>query len=816
MKPEVYISYKWEGNNQPALVKELLHYLKLRGHNIKIDYIDNAMSQASKRKILEFMQDLGNSRYVIAVINDEYMRSEYCMYEILETLKYPDVHDRIFPIVIDDAIPSDWSRLENYAEHWENATKQLVDQGEPSGDMEEKLVLYNDIRKACLRFGDELKNMNIFRLQQPTDDRLIQLFDDISGMISAAESAADRESPSAPLGHREKEYAVRLNHIPFFDFKKTIGRQDLISKLHAKLVRKRASLVLIHGIAGIGKTTLALTYINNADYTRHYKNVAWVNVLDDNIQDAMFQDLETDAVGFKYESKMTPEKNFENLKRILKGIKGDNLIVLDSANNIDELKKMKDVLHLLGWKVLITSRAVAKGFDTLPVHELSADHAYELFYRYYRKEKNDALLAELLKNIEYHTLLAELLAKSANANKALKLATLVQLVAGWRLNVDDLQVDIYTEHKLDPRVQLRQQKIYSYINSMFRFVDLDEISKKYLRYFAILPSKFETIASFSNFCQNEGGEPDFARLIERLASQGWLIRAGNAFKAHPLIQATVRENLQPTPKNCRTLIRHFGNLFFVEIGKNPLKKRGWLPYGESILTAIDGRDCDLAALMDNFAKTLRYFGEYEKATERALQARTIRERLLDVDHPTIGDSYINLSVIYRYKKELGSSLEYCTKALRLYEAMSEQDYVKLATVYYKMTLTLMEMGDFKQALAYSEKDLAALERVLDPHHQYFAETYNTRGEIYRRLGDPSNALELKQKALRIREEKLESEHPDLAISYHQIALTYYDQGDYEDADLYIKKAWKIRKKLPPGHPDLNDTETWKRKIGCKL
>ncbi|MCP4656420.1 MAG: TIR domain-containing protein [bacterium] len=345
MKSEIYISYKWEGDDQPALVKKLLYGLKQRGHNVKIDYIDNAMSQMSKRQVFEFMQDLGNGRYVIAVINDQYLRSKYCMYEILEMLKYPDVHDRIFPVVVDDAIPSDCNRLENYAEYWENATKQLAEPGETSGDTKEELDLYNDIRKAFLRFGDEIKNMNIFRFQQPTSEMLTQLLDDISGKISADELQADCRPPSGAFEHERKEYAVKLNHIPFLDYKKTIGRQDLISELHTRLVHDKAPLVLVHGIAGIGKTTLALAYINNASYTRHYRNIAWVNVLNDSIRDAMLRDLETDVVGSSYEHRMTPEENFDILKRMLRKIDGDNLIALDSADNIDDLLVMKTDLQ---------------------------------------------------------------------------------------------------------------------------------------------------------------------------------------------------------------------------------------------------------------------------------------------------------------------------------------------------------------------------------------------------------------------------------------------------------------------------------------
>lgn len=823
---EIYISYKWENGKMPALVRYLFNEFKRRGYNIHIDVQNIETSNdepLTDRKINQYMQELGNSKYIVALINHNYLKSRYCMYEILETLKYPDVHHRIYPIILEDAQIENKRSMQDYVSYWEIATSELMNSSPISTNpleerkQKENIELFNDIRKVFPVFFEKLEHMNILREDELALNQFEKLFDIIDKAIEADITAVSHDN-QLPVSPGNSHFAKKINHVPFYNHEQLIGRVDLLADIHSKFQSQQSHITVINGIGGIGKTTLALAYINNAAFTNQYQHIAWVDSTD-NIRDSMLQELENSTTDFSYNLDKTPEENFKLLLKSLRSMEGDNLLVIDNANNSKDLTKVKKQLKQLGWNILITSREQPAGYDFISVDELAPGDALALFYRYYkRREKVDEkIVRELLKKIDYHTLLIELLAKSATKNNQLTVERLFQIISTQHLNARDLQAGVHIEHKLDARSQLKEHQIYAYINSMFSFSRLDKISKRYLRFFSILPSKLEHPRDLCIFFQiKDQYREDFLKVLHQLSGKGWLITENGYYKAHPLIQTVVREQLKPNTINCQKIVQTFSDKFFVEVGKNPLNKRAFIPYGESILNVLKGKNTKLANLFDNFAKTLRYFGDYERAIKCALQGCVIREDILDRFDTDIWHSYVNISVIYRYMGKLKKSLVFGNKSLRFLNKLPHTDYVKFATSYYKLTLTYLKIGNFKKALECSDLDLMSLEKGLKPGHPYFAETYNTRGEIYRQLGDFDKALKYKQKALHIRLAELEEDHPDLAISYHHMALTYFDRKEYSLAFEHIIMAVGIRTRiLPENHPDLLDSLNWQKKINEK-
>ena len=84
---------------------------------------------------------------------------------------------------------------------------------------------------------------------------------------------------------------------------------------------------------------------------------------------------------------------------------GDNLLVIDNANDSEDILNNKNTIESFGWKVLFTSRSKPSGTTIIPVEELDPDDARELFCRFYKREIDDEVLTKLLAHIEYHTLL---------------------------------------------------------------------------------------------------------------------------------------------------------------------------------------------------------------------------------------------------------------------------------------------------------------------------------------------------------------------------------------------------------------------------
>ena len=75
--------------------------------------------------ISTFMQRIGRGKLVIVVISDKYLKSSYCMYELLEVYNQGGFYERIFPIVLPDAKLYDLPDRLRYIKHWRDQKKEI-------------------------------------------------------------------------------------------------------------------------------------------------------------------------------------------------------------------------------------------------------------------------------------------------------------------------------------------------------------------------------------------------------------------------------------------------------------------------------------------------------------------------------------------------------------------------------------------------------------------------------------------------------------------------------------------------------------------
>ena len=158
---EIFISYAWGGESE-AIVNSLYTTLTAKGYNV----IRDKIALGYKGNIKKFMETIGRGKCVIVVISDKYLKSENCMFEMLELQKNNKVYDRVFPIVLSDAnIYDELARL-NYFSYWSAKTKelndaytQLIDKAGTNGIVD-KINLYSDIRRVIDQITVMLGEMN--------------------------------------------------------------------------------------------------------------------------------------------------------------------------------------------------------------------------------------------------------------------------------------------------------------------------------------------------------------------------------------------------------------------------------------------------------------------------------------------------------------------------------------------------------------------------------------------------------------------------------------------------------------------------------
>lgn len=126
-QPEIYLSYSWSREREAPLVEALCDALAGRGWRIQRD---QAVMQPGDR-ISEFMDRLSAGRCVVVVISAAYLRSEFCMTELLKIWHNTRQRDdaflaRIIPLVQEDAKIGTIEERISHAVYWRKRYEKLA------------------------------------------------------------------------------------------------------------------------------------------------------------------------------------------------------------------------------------------------------------------------------------------------------------------------------------------------------------------------------------------------------------------------------------------------------------------------------------------------------------------------------------------------------------------------------------------------------------------------------------------------------------------------------------------------------------------
>ena len=182
----VYISYAWEPRSE-KVVDDLCLAFKKKGVAVIRDKTDLGY----KDQLKSFMQQIGKGRYVILVIGEKYLKSENCMFELLQIFKNKDFYDRIFPILLEDVkIFKASDRLEfvkyweDEAEHLDQRIRELKNLSNLQG-VTEDLNHYTEIRNNIANLTNILKDINALNVEKHIDTDFSHLMNSINKKMEA-------------------------------------------------------------------------------------------------------------------------------------------------------------------------------------------------------------------------------------------------------------------------------------------------------------------------------------------------------------------------------------------------------------------------------------------------------------------------------------------------------------------------------------------------------------------------------------------------------------------------------------------------------
>ncbi len=193
----IFISHAWGG-----ISDEILAQLVKRLEAEDITFILDKRDLSYRQSIHDFMVQLGEADMVIIILSNKYLKSEYCMFELLEIHKNENLSERIFPIVLDEVkISSSADRLE-FVKYWEtqlmnlqNKVKELNSLSYIEG-ITDDLNLYAEIRNNIARLTGILRDINTLNITIHRESDYEDLVKAIKEKISG-----NREKKQTPVHH---------------------------------------------------------------------------------------------------------------------------------------------------------------------------------------------------------------------------------------------------------------------------------------------------------------------------------------------------------------------------------------------------------------------------------------------------------------------------------------------------------------------------------------------------------------------------------------------------------------------------------------
>jgi len=450
-----------------------------------------------------------------------------------------------------------------------------------------------------------------------------------------------------------------------------VGRDKDLADLQARLFDHQ-QVVLVNGLGGLGKTTLAQAYVDT--FYDQYHHIAWISHISENIRadiintGGLLLSLGIDGRGKEQEALF--HEIIVGLKRIEAR---PNLLVIDNADaslsgQVDYLPQPPQ------WHILVTSRERIDRFELKELGFLSEAEATALFLQHYRRGQISAeAIKDLVQLVDHHTLTIEILAKTAQRQR---------LPAGrlQRAMVDDLPARVNVGHAGG-----KIERVRAYLESIFNLSDLSPAEIWLMQQFTCLPPDYHPYDLLQALLRAEESQDEaiFSETLAGLTDKGWLLenRANDSFKMHRIIAEVTTGQHPPALAGVESLIASLTALLAIDQSRdNPIDKFQWIPFGRALLAHFSlEQAASIATLQNNLATVLQALGDYEGAKgllEKALQSD---EQNFGPAHPSTAVSYSNLATVLQALGDYEGALPLAAKAVAIFKNRLPAGHPYIAT-----------------------------------------------------------------------------------------------------------------------------------------
>jgi tetratricopeptide (TPR) repeat protein len=591
-----------------------------------------------------------------------------------------------------------------------------------------------------------------------------------------------------------------------------LGRSNELEGLQ-RAVSQAAKVVLLNGLGGIGKTTLAKAWLQTALSKNGYQHFAWIEVGgQDNTQSARSL-LETIAfhptlaknLQLPLAENAPLEQRFTEIMNALRQLKGPNVLVIDNAGEELGNADIRAELPMPPeWHVLLTSRNQLHGFTPFPLDKLEKTAATALFQKHYTAPCTEAEINAFLQEIDYHTLSIELLAKTLqNHYGTLKLPELTTRLQKQELNNPDLQRRISLNHSKE------ETAVYKHLLTAFSCATLNDKEQQMLaRCCALPPGQSYTATELLDWCQvTDDEKAAFLDTLQSLIQKGWLnMSLDGQCDMHRMVQQAVWYQLQPDFEVLEVLVNSFTQKMDSDTSTNFTLLFPWRLFGAQLMLCLPEQEQHngrLGNLMNNMGIVYLNLGEYNKARELLEAALNAAVKNFGPEHPTVTVRQSNLAVVYRNLGEYNKARELLEAALNAAVKNFGPEHPTVTVRQSNLAIVYRYLGEYNKAKELLEAALNADLKHLGPEHPNVAIRQSNLAIVYRYLGEYNKAKELLEAALKADFKNFGPEHPTVAVSQSNLALVYRNLGEYNKARELLEAALIADlKNFGPEHPNI--------------
>ena len=591
-----------------------------------------------------------------------------------------------------------------------------------------------------------------------------------------------------------------------------IGRDGPLLDLERAMHRPPPA-ILIEGLGGVGKTTLARGFLAWLETTNglgegafwfSFQEIRSAEYVFNRMGEALFgpqfgavaidQKIEDLAKVFREKRFVIVWDNFE----VAKGIPNTPVTANLSAEDRRLLASFLDKLRGGASKVIITSRSPEEWLRAdqcfrLPLSGLDGEERWEYCGAVLHDlgttiDRSDKDLVELMKLLGGHPLAMRVILPWLEKLSA------AQVVAALQSNLDDFDLgDDEQQTKLFATLRFVEQSLPE---------ELQELLVPLAMHEGFLDANL--LEHMSKSVDAKWNRAEIDRLIAALVAAGLLWQVGQAvYQMHPLLTSFLRATRLEgsTPEGRESWARAFVDVMAKladAVAPKELHEQRTPFHIHGLNFRYTLGEAERLGMQQHFAALTQSLAAYALNTRKFTEAAKLYESLANSEKASGNDekeaiSYHQLGVIAQHQRDFAAAEQWYRKALAIEEKLGNEHGA--AITYHQLGRIAEGQHDFAAAVQWYRKSLVIKEKQGNEHGA--AGTYHQLGRIAEEQRDFAAAEQWYRKALAI-EVKRENEH-GAAGTYHQLGRIAEEQRDFAAAEQWYRKALAISEKQGDEH-----------------